>query len=388
MPDFVVPVKDNREILNANVDVPSNKLLMEASLLGGGIKDGFLGRAKEAMQNPGLTTLEFIGTAAIGAGLTLAEKAGGGWGVAARVATKGLAVVAIGDVGRRVIPSVYAMGDSLANPGNYAQNRATIARNLGTALFDYPLMAAGGKTGSLAAEYGSKYAGTMMSKFRASSEPLGPSTDALLQSGIPINANTRGALSNPEILEMRPAARQAAIKSMLESPEFKNAGKSIDPVSHGELARPLSAEEVSAAIKSAANPKGIHTLEDLKAVLPEPKDASLGKLFEQPVRPGTQAPAKLESGKTGGWNEAELTKVDARALIDRIKTPLESGASPFNKPGFDPAVFKIDPKLFEINPARFQVPIFAEITTVRSTVFPIIPLPINEQQILQRKAEK
>jgi len=81
MPDFIQDKFAQHDLLNAKAELPSNPLLLEASLLGGGIKDGFVARRDQALANPGLTTLEFVGTAAIGAGLSIAHRAGGRWGM-------------------------------------------------------------------------------------------------------------------------------------------------------------------------------------------------------------------------------------------------------------------------------------------------------------------
>lgn len=152
MADILV---ENQKNALVAADLPQSvgsKLLMEANLLGGGIKDGFLNRKDQSIDNLGWTALEFAGTAAIGAGLTLMQQAGGRWGTAARVATQGLKVLAIGDGIRRLAPTVYSMADTWVNPENYAENRATIGKYLGSAFFDYPLMAAGGFVGSAGAQ--------------------------------------------------------------------------------------------------------------------------------------------------------------------------------------------------------------------------------------------
>ncbi|MBX9723332.1 MAG: hypothetical protein K2X81_18150 [Candidatus Obscuribacterales bacterium] len=148
MPDFIKDKIVQHDLFAAKADLQSNTLLLEASLLGGGIKDGFISRRNQALENPGLTTLEFVGTAVIGAGLAGAHRAGGRWGIAADIAATALTCVAVGDASRRLVPTAYAMSDTYMNPQNYSENRALVARNLGTACFDYPLMAAGGFIGA------------------------------------------------------------------------------------------------------------------------------------------------------------------------------------------------------------------------------------------------
>ncbi len=159
--NFDSPLKNLQEknnLLNAandDTELPKSALVREAYLLGGGIKDGFLDRMNQAKDNMGLTTFEFAGAATLGAGLTAMSLAKGRWETAANLATKGLTALALADGARRVIPSAYALSDTLVNPGHYKQNRAIIADNLGSACFDYPLMAAGGIVGSAATLKGS-----------------------------------------------------------------------------------------------------------------------------------------------------------------------------------------------------------------------------------------
>ena len=135
---------------------PKSLLSREAYLLGGGIKDGFMDRLNQARENPGLTALEFTGAAAIGAGLTAMSMAGGRWATAARVGTAALQGLAIADLAIRGASTVCAMGDTALNPDHYLKNRALVADNLGTASFDYPLMAAGGMLGSSAVDLAPK----------------------------------------------------------------------------------------------------------------------------------------------------------------------------------------------------------------------------------------
>jgi hypothetical protein len=147
--------KDNAALLNSS-QVPESLLSREALVLGGGIKDGFCQRAKQAAEHPGLTSLEIVGSAAVGAGMTAMHMAGGRWGSVAKVVAGGLGVLAIEDGAKRLLPTFSAMHDSAINPEHYAQNRAIVAQNLGSACFDYPLMAAGGMLGSASVIYGSR----------------------------------------------------------------------------------------------------------------------------------------------------------------------------------------------------------------------------------------
>jgi hypothetical protein len=160
--------KEDQGLINAPPeDIPRSALSREAYMLAGGIKDGFMDRVHQARENPGLTALEFGGAVAVGAGLTAMSMAGGRWETAARIGSTGLKVLAVADGVRRAVPSLHAMGDTLVNPEHYLQNRATVAKYLGSACFDYPLMAAGGMVGSAASFYGPRAASSLAQHFRA-----------------------------------------------------------------------------------------------------------------------------------------------------------------------------------------------------------------------------
>jgi hypothetical protein len=156
MPDMpeLKPLKENLALLNGvavDAEAPKDLLSREAFLLGGGIKDGFVDRLNQARENPGTTALEIGGAALVGAGLTAMSLKGGRWGTAAKIGIGTLELLTIGDGIRRAAPTLYAIGDTAINPENYSENRATVARYLGSACFDYPAMAFGGMVGSSAA---------------------------------------------------------------------------------------------------------------------------------------------------------------------------------------------------------------------------------------------
>ncbi len=162
---FALEQCQKTQLLNKEDESPRSALSREAYLIGGGIKDGFIHRLNQAKEAPGLTALEFSSAAAVGAGLTAMSMAGGRWSSAAKIGTRTLEILAIGDGLRRLAPSAYAIGATLVNPENYLQNRATIARNIGSACFDYPLMLAGGFAGSKAVTLGSRAMPMMFEKF-------------------------------------------------------------------------------------------------------------------------------------------------------------------------------------------------------------------------------
>lgn len=244
MPDLIQD-KNVNDLLNSKTDLPTNKLLLEASLLGGGIKDGFLARKDQAAENLGLTALEFAGTAAIGYGLTMAQKAGGRWGAAAAIASRGFMYLALGDAARRLGPTAYAIGDTYVSPENYAENRASIAKNLGSACFDYPLMAAGGMLGAKAALSSHKAISSSFSKpidlapeFKF--PPL-PPTEALLKMGLEISAEQRAGMQ---------ALREAA-KLPVSKPSVNIAAESQAGLHPSEFGKSLRTEGLAKAFQGS-----------------------------------------------------------------------------------------------------------------------------------------
>lgn len=247
MPDF-----KNAELLNApekanqipQVNSVGDKLRLEANLLGGGIKDGFMDRLNQARENPGITALEFAGAAALGAGLTAMKSAGGRWEKAAAVAAEGLKWVAIGDATRRVVPSAYAAVDTMINPQNYLENRAIVAQYLGGAAFDYPLMMAGGYAGSAAVNYGPRALSSMTERFRArASEPMSlPNADVLAKIGeikLPTNspvdlsakiaAKPNTTLAEASAARSTPNIKLPELKIADGKPVLDMPGKTIKP---------------------------------------------------------------------------------------------------------------------------------------------------------------
>lgn len=83
---------------------------------------------------------------------------------------------------------------------------------------------------------------------------IGPATEGLIQSGIPISMATRGAMQNMTIQGMHPARRKQAVFAALSylQPQAKEMyGDQPEPVfslALGEMARALPAEQVNAAL--------------------------------------------------------------------------------------------------------------------------------------------
>ncbi|MBX9691691.1 MAG: hypothetical protein K2Z81_04850, partial [Cyanobacteria bacterium] len=83
---------------------------------------------------------------------------------------------------------------------------------------------------------------------------IGPATDALVSSGIPIGADTRGAMQNMAIQGMHPARRKQAVFAALSytyqqaKAEYGNEHPGVFALAHGEMARALSGDEVNNAL--------------------------------------------------------------------------------------------------------------------------------------------
>ena len=83
---------------------------------------------------------------------------------------------------------------------------------------------------------------------------IGPATDALVSAGIPISAQTRGAMQNSAVMAMHPSRRKLAVPAVLRYtfPEAKANYGHMDPAvfaqAHAEMAKALPQSEVEAAV--------------------------------------------------------------------------------------------------------------------------------------------
>lgn len=145
---------EDLQLLSAQQNGLSDKLLREAALLSSGAGGGFLKRVQEAWQNPSLTAIEFGGAAGLAAGMKLMSDAGGAWGKAAQAVGTMVLVAGGADAANRLFKTGSAMADTWTNPQNYEANKETVGRYLGSAFFDYPLLAAGGYAGMRGTEFG------------------------------------------------------------------------------------------------------------------------------------------------------------------------------------------------------------------------------------------
>jgi hypothetical protein len=140
----------NRPKINTPADADSfdNPLIRELQVLRDGVAIGFSQRVEEAKKNPGGAITEGAVAVAAGALMTAGMLTGGRAAVASRVAGSVFGLGFAIDAGTRVVNSVDAAKLVWMSPN--ATNRATkiVADNLGTAAFDYSLMALGGAIGS------------------------------------------------------------------------------------------------------------------------------------------------------------------------------------------------------------------------------------------------
>jgi hypothetical protein len=83
---------------------------------------------------------------------------------------------------------------------------------------------------------------------------IGPATDALVSSGIPIGADTRGAMQNMAIQAMHPARRKQAVFAALSATYqqakelYGNEHPAVFALAHGEMARAMSSDDVNNAL--------------------------------------------------------------------------------------------------------------------------------------------
>ena len=136
---------------NGANDSVGSKLQRETELLRDGLSLGVVNRLSHMYENPVETAATVAGCATVGAALNIANRAGGRWATAAKVATYGFTAALACDVVRRGVPTIGAMADTWSSANNLATNKETVAQHAGSALVDYPLMMAAGYGGFKAA---------------------------------------------------------------------------------------------------------------------------------------------------------------------------------------------------------------------------------------------
>lgn len=83
---------------------------------------------------------------------------------------------------------------------------------------------------------------------------VGPATDSLVSSGIPIDKDTRGAMQNPAIQSMHPARRKQAVFAALSytyqqaREHYGDPNSSEFKLAHGEMARALPSDDLNNAL--------------------------------------------------------------------------------------------------------------------------------------------
>lgn len=145
MPEHVDKTELSRNL--SGVVESDNPLQREVELLRDGISRGVVQRVDE-MCNDVVGTIGTIGlSTCMGAGLSLASRAGGRWGTAARFAGYGLTAALGVDLVCRAVPTFVAMGEAWRSPDNMEAGKQVVGAMLGTALVDYPIMMAAGYGG-------------------------------------------------------------------------------------------------------------------------------------------------------------------------------------------------------------------------------------------------
>lgn len=129
-------------------DTITDKLWLEADLLYSGVAQGIGGRLREMRDNPGTTTLQIAGAAALGLGLQAMKAAGGTYARVADNAILGLTILAGLDLGGRVKDSGLAMRDVWNDPTKFDKSRDVIAKDLGGLFVDVPLLFGSASLGS------------------------------------------------------------------------------------------------------------------------------------------------------------------------------------------------------------------------------------------------
>ncbi|MBY0545655.1 MAG: hypothetical protein K2W95_00035 [Candidatus Obscuribacterales bacterium] len=290
----------NNQLAGGNIDTVGSKLQREAELLRDGLGSGIVNRAQEMWDNPGDTALNLGACAGAGLALNLASRAGGRWAAGARLAT-GAFTLSLGvDVVRRGVPTLGAMADNWSNPGNFESNKDTVAKYAGSALVDYPAM-------MLAGYGGYRVGGAIpMKTTQFQFNELGPlrdmrldpsmqaSTKALLDSGIPINAATRGAMNNPSIRSLAPGERAAAVRALTEGP---GAAPKLELPANPAIKAPGES-----ALPINPQTRAIVSGKEIQALPPGERSAAVRAILE--------GQAKNPAGGLGGKGGTELPKFE------------------------------------------------------------------------------
>ncbi len=228
-------------LLNAEV---SSSFQSELQNIREGLSQGFSQRTEHAKDNLLATGVEVAGSFGVGAALMAASKAGGRWGLAADVAGTAMLIGMGADVFRRG-KNVYE-AYSVA-PGNSVQDqvarREAIAQNVGSALFDYPVMMASGFAGAGAVHFGPRLSSSLSTSIEGLRSPM---MNGLVEQPalIPIRANSMditatGRLGAKELPAAKGSDPLAAIRERIDAPH--RTARGMD-----ELSALLEAKKVAA----------------------------------------------------------------------------------------------------------------------------------------------
>lgn len=205
-------------LLNAEV---SSSFQSELQNIREGLSQGFSQRTEHAKDNLLATGVEVAGSFGVGAALMAAAKAGGRWGVAADVAGKVMLVGMGADVFRRGknVYDAYSVA-----PGNSVQDqvarREAIAQNVGSALFDYPVMMASGFAGAGAVHFGPRLSASLSTSIEGLRSPMMANMEPAL---IPVRASSMditsvGRLGAKELPAAKGSDPLASIRERIDAP--------------------------------------------------------------------------------------------------------------------------------------------------------------------------
>lgn len=192
----VATVKDgslDAQVSQSFLDDLTTRMGRQAELLKDGLSSGFSARLTHAQEHLGETAAELGIAAGLGGAMTLAMKAGGKWSAGAKVAGSFMLLGMGADITRRAVPTFGAMADTWRSGANLEQNKQIVGHYAGSALFDYPLMFAGGAAGAGAVHFGPR-AMRMFERTPLSMEPQGLQPAFALEPG---RLGAKEALADP-----------------------------------------------------------------------------------------------------------------------------------------------------------------------------------------------
>ncbi|MBX9686191.1 MAG: hypothetical protein K2X27_05785 [Candidatus Obscuribacterales bacterium] len=169
----------------AHSDGINGALQSQWELIRDGLSQGAKARTQQAVDNSLLTGVEIAGSVGLGAGMSLAMKAGGRWAKAAEIAAVGFTGLMGLDLSRRgaAIHEAYSRSDGSTQLGQ-AMRRDAIAQYAGAGLVDYSMMFASGALGAGAVHFAPKLNG----KLSTALEPLGNFGEPRLQPALAANS--------------------------------------------------------------------------------------------------------------------------------------------------------------------------------------------------------